>query len=114
MGYGRTSAKGRGSVFSKHSLTTRELLGRASVAIKHLLRILNVAALRVRRSAWSIHNSAYGKEPFRTLERALAKSTGSNFRCCPLTTPVRKQEIPSGCRIRRGKADNVIMFTVGA
>jgi branched-chain amino acid transport system substrate-binding protein len=57
---------------------------------------LNGGNLSGKKVALVYHNSAYGKEPIRTLEE-LAKKHGYELSCCPSTAPVRNRN-PSGCR----------------
>src|SRR5210317_1562046 len=66
MGYGRTSAK-NGEVFRNIFNYPANYWDGASVAIKHLLDV-NGGALDGKKIALVYHNSAYGKEPIRTLE----------------------------------------------
>ena len=73
MGYGRTSAKD-GAVFKNIFNYPANYWDGASVAIKHLLDV-NGGSLEGKKIALVYHNSAYGKEPIRTLEE-LSKKHG--------------------------------------
>ena len=66
MGYGRTSAK-NGQIFRNVFNFPANYWDGASVGIKHLLDINN-GDIKGKKIALVYHNSAYGKEPIRTLE----------------------------------------------
>ncbi|MCB2058210.1 MAG: ABC transporter substrate-binding protein, partial [Novosphingobium sp.] len=71
MGYGRTSAK-NGKVFSNIFNYPANYWDGASIAITHLADI-NGGDLKGKKIALVYHNSAYGKEPIRTLEELAKK-----------------------------------------
>ncbi|MDQ2095098.1 ABC transporter substrate-binding protein [Rhodalgimonas zhirmunskyi] len=109
MGYGRTSAK-NGGVFSNVFNYPANYWDGASVAIKHLLD-LNSGDLSGKTVALVYHNSAYGKEPIRTLEE-LAKKHGYNLTLLPVDHPGQEQK-SQWLQIRREKPDYVIMYGWG-
>ena len=92
-GCGRTSAKNGGDFRNVFNFPANYWDG-ASVGIKHLLDI-NGGDISGKKIALVYHNSAYGKEPIRTLE--LSKSMDMNCHCFPLITQVRNKN-HSGCR----------------
>ena len=108
MGYGRTSAKD-GSVFSNIFNYPANYWDGASVAIKHLLD-LNGGSLEGKKIALVYHNSAYGKEPIRTLEE-LGKKHGFELSLLPVDHPGQEQK-SQWLQIRREKPDNVIGWGV--
>ena len=73
MGYGRTSAK-NGQIFRNIFNFPANYWDGASVGVKHLLDI-NGGDISGKKIALVYHNSAYGKEPIRTLEE-LSKKHG--------------------------------------
>ncbi|HAR81842.1 MAG TPA: ABC transporter permease, partial [Sulfitobacter pontiacus] len=109
MGYGRTSAKD-GSVFKNIFNYPTNYWDGASVAIKHLLD-LNGGSLEGKKIALVYHNSAYGKEPIRTLEE-LGKKHGFELSLLPVDHPGQEQK-SQWLQIRREKPDNVIMYGWG-
>jgi len=109
MGYGRTSAKD-GSVFKNIFNYPTNYWDGASVAIKHLLD-LNGGSLEGKKIALVYHNSAYGKEPIRTLEE-LGKKHGFELSLLPVDHPGQEQK-SQWLQIRREKPDNVVMWGWG-
>lgn len=109
MGYGRTSAK-NGEVFSNIFNYPANYWDGASVAIKHLIDV-NGGSLQGKKIALVYHNSAYGKEPIRTLEE-LAKKHGYELMLLPVDHPGQEQK-SQWLQIRRDKPDHVIMYGWG-
>ncbi len=109
MGYGRTSAK-NGKVFSHIFNYPANYWDGASVAIKHLLDI-NGGDLSGKKIALVYHNSAYGKEPIRTLEE-LSKKHGYDLSLLPVDHPGQEQK-SQWLQIRRERPDYVIMWGWG-
>ncbi len=109
MGYGRTSAK-NGEVFRNIFNYPANYWDGASVAIKHLLDV-NDGSLEGKKIALVYHNSAYGKEPIRTLEEA-AKKHGFELSLLPVDHPGQEQK-SQWLQIRREKPDFVLMWGWG-
>ncbi|WP_137702647.1 ABC transporter substrate-binding protein [Marimonas lutisalis] len=109
MGYGRTSAK-NGSVFRNIFNYPANYWDGASIAIKHLLD-LNGGDISGKRVALVYHNSAYGKEPIRTLEE-LAKKHGYELSLLPVDHPGQEQK-SQWLQIRRERPDYVLMWGWG-
>ncbi len=109
MGYGRTSAK-NGKVFSHIFNYPVNYWDGASVGIKHLLD-LNDGDLSGKTVALVYHNSAYGKEPIRTLEE-LGKKHGYDLTLLPVDHPGQEQK-SQWLQIRRERPDYVIMWGWG-
>jgi branched-chain amino acid transport system substrate-binding protein len=109
MGYGRTSAK-NGTVFSHVFNYPANYWDGASIAIKHLLDV-NSGSLTGKKVALVYHNSAYGKEPIRTLE-VLAKKHGYELTLLPVDSPGQEQK-SQWLQIRRDKPDYVLMWGWG-
>ena len=109
MGYGRTSAK-NGTVFSHVFNYPANYWDGASIAIKHLLD-LNGGNLSGKKVTLVYHNSAYGKEPIRTLEE-LAKKHGYELSLLPVDSPGQEQK-SQWLQIRRDKPDYVLMWGWG-
>ncbi|MDQ2090659.1 ABC transporter substrate-binding protein [Marimonas arenosa] len=109
MGYGRTSAK-NGSVFRNIFNYPANYWDGASIAIKHLLD-LNGGDINGKRVALVYHNSAYGKEPIRTLEE-LAKKHGYELSLLPVDHPGQEQK-SQWLQIRRERPDYVLMWGWG-
>ena len=95
MGYGRTSAK-NGDVFSHTFNYPANYWDGASGAVNYLLEE-NGGDLSGKKIALVYHNSAYGKEPIRTLEELSARSTVSSWSPCRSITRARSRN-PSGCK----------------
>ncbi|OWU80855.1 ABC transporter substrate-binding protein [Phaeobacter sp. 22II1-1F12B] len=109
MGYGRTSAK-NGEVFRNIFNYPANYWDGASVAIKHLLE-QNGGDLSGKKIALVYHNSAYGKEPIRTLEE-LGKKHGYELMLLPVDHPGQEQK-SQWLQVRRERPDNVIMWGWG-
>ena len=109
MGYGRTSAK-NGQIFRNVFNFPANYWDGASVGIKHLLDI-NGGDIKGKKIALVYHNSAYGKEPIRTLEE-LAKKHGYELTLLPVDHPGQEQK-SQWLQIRREKPDYVIMWGWG-
>lgn len=109
MGYGRTSAK-NGEVFSNIFNYPANYWDGASVAIRHLLDI-NGGDLNGKKVALVYHNSAYGKEPIRTLEE-LSTKHGYELSLLPVDHPGQEQK-SQWLQIRREKPDYVLMWGWG-
>ncbi len=109
MGYGRTSAA-NGKVFSNVFNYPTNYWDAASVAIKHLLD-LNGGDLSGKTVALVYHNSAYGKEPIRTLEE-LSKKHGYDLSLLAVDHPGQEQK-SQWLQIRREKPDYVLMWGWG-
>jgi branched-chain amino acid transport system substrate-binding protein len=109
MGYGRTSAK-NGAVFNNIFNYPANYWDGASVAIKHLLDI-NGGDLKGKKIALVYHNSAYGKEPIRTLEE-LGKKHGYDLTLLAVDHPGQEQK-SQWLQIRRERPDYVLMWGWG-
>lgn len=108
-GYGRTSAKD-GKVFEWVFNAPANYWDGASVAIKYLLD-QNDGSLEGKKVALVYHNSAYGKEPIRTLQE-LAKKHGFTLTEIPVEAPGQEQK-SQWLQIRRDKPDYVLMWGWG-
>ncbi len=109
MGYGRTSAA-NGKVFSHVFNYPANYWNGASIAINHLLSI-NGDDINGKKVALVYHNSAYGKEPIRTLEE-LAKKHGFELSLLAVDHPGQEQK-SQWLQIRREKPDYVLMWGWG-
>jgi branched-chain amino acid transport system substrate-binding protein len=109
MGYGRTSAK-NGRVFSHIFNYPANYWDGASIAVTHLLDI-NDGDLSGKKIALVYHNSAYGKEPIRTLEE-LAKKHGYELTLLAVDSPGQEQK-SQWLQIRRERPDYVLMWGWG-
>ena len=109
MGYGRTSAK-NGEVFRNIFNYPANYWDGASVAVKYLLSE-NGGSLAGKKIALVYHNSAYGKEPIRTLEEA-AKKHGFELSLLPVDHPGQEQK-SQWLQIRRDRPDYVLMWGWG-
>ncbi|MTH78340.1 ABC transporter substrate-binding protein [Paracoccus aestuariivivens] len=108
-GYGRTSAK-NGKVFEWVFNAPANYWDGASVAIKYLLD-QNGGDLKGKKIALVYHNSAYGKEPIRTLQE-LSKKHGFTLSELPIDPPGQEQK-SQWLQIRRDKPDYVVMWGWG-
>ena len=108
-GYGRTSAK-NGEVFRNVFNYPANYWDGASGAINHLLDI-NGGNIQGKKVALVYHNSAYGKEPIRTLE-VLAEKHGYELSLLPVDHPGQEQKSP-WLQIRRDRPDYVLMWGWG-
>jgi len=109
MGYGRTSAK-NGNVFSHTFNYPANYWDGASGAINYLLD-QNGGDLSGKKIALLYHNSAYGKEPIRTLE-GLSEKHGFELVLLPVDHPGQEQK-SQWLQIRRERPDNVLMWGWG-
>tara|TARA_R110002049_G_scaffold44333_4_gene129929 strand:- start:3744 stop:5027 length:1284 start_codon:yes stop_codon:yes gene_type:complete len=109
MGYGRTSAA-NGDVFSHTFNYPANYWNGASGAINYLLSE-NGGDLKGKKISLVYHNSAYGKEPIRTLQELAAKH-GFEFTEVPVDHPGQEQK-SQWLQIRRDKPDYVIMYGWG-
>lgn len=109
MGYGRTSAK-NGEVFRNIFNYPANYWDGASHAVTHILD-LNGGDISGKKIALVYHNSAYGKEPIRTLEE-LAKKHGYELTLLPVDHPGQEQK-SQWLQIRREKPDYVLMWGWG-
>lgn len=109
MGYGRTSAK-NGEVFTHTFNYPANYWDGASGAINYLLAE-NGGDLNGKKIALVYHNSAYGKEPIRTLQELSAKH-GFQLSEVPVDHPGQEQK-SQWLQIRRDKPDYVIMYGWG-
>ncbi len=108
-GYGRTSAA-NGKVFSNVFNFPANYWNAASLAVNHLLDI-NGDDLQGKKVALLYHNSAYGKEPIRTLEE-LAKKHDFDLTLLPVDHPGQEQK-SQWLQIRRERPDYVLMWGWG-
>ncbi|NCO20467.1 MAG: ABC transporter substrate-binding protein [Rhodobacterales bacterium] len=109
MGYGRTSAK-NGRVFEWVFNYPANYWDGASIAVNHLLD-QNAGDLSGKTIALVYHNSAYGKEPIRTLEE-LAKKHGFTLSLLPVDHPGQEQK-SQWLQIRQQRPDYVLMWGWG-
>ncbi|RID93001.1 ABC transporter permease [Gemmobacter lutimaris] len=108
-GYGRTSAA-NGKVFEWVFNYPANYWDGASVAIKYLLDE-NGGSLEGKKIALLYHNSAYGKEPIRTLQE-LAKKHGFTLSELPIDSPGQEQK-SQWLQVRRDKPDYVLFWGWG-
>src|SRR5210317_276505 len=108
-GYCRTSAK-NGEVFRNVFNYPANYWDGASGAINHLLDI-NGGNVQGKKVALVYHNSAYGKEPIRTLE-VLAEKHGYELSLLPVDHPGQEQK-SQWLQIRRDRPDYVLMWGWG-
>ena len=109
MGYGRTSAA-NGSVFRNVFNYPANYWDAASVAVNYLLEE-NGGSLEGKTIALLYHNSAYGKEPIRTLEE-LSGQYGFTFTQIAVDHPGQEQK-SQWLQIRRERPDYVLMWGWG-
>ena len=109
MGYGRTSAA-NGDVFSHVFNFPANYWNGASTAINHILAE-NGGDISGKTIALVYHNSAYGKEPIRTLE-VLGEKHGYDLTLLPVDHPGQEQK-SQWLQIRRERPDYVIMYGWG-
>ncbi|MBU2956877.1 ABC transporter substrate-binding protein [Paracoccus sp. 1_MG-2023] len=108
-GYGRTSAK-NGEVFRWVFNAPANYWDGASVAVSHILE-QEGGDLSGKKIALVYHNSAYGKEPIRTLQ-GLSEKHGFELVELPVDAPGQEQK-SQWLQIRREKPDYVIMYAWG-
>ncbi|UWQ22337.1 ABC transporter substrate-binding protein [Jannaschia sp. W003] len=109
MGYGRTSAA-NGEVFRNVFNYPANYWDAASIAVNHLLDE-NGGSLEGKKIALIYHNSAYGKEPIRTLEELGAKH-GFELTTLAVDHPGQEQK-SQWLQIRRERPDYVLMWGWG-
>src|SRR6056297_1701400 len=109
MGYGRTSAKA-GEVFKWVFNYPDNYWDGASLAVTHIAE-QNGGDLSDKTIALVYHNSAYGKEPIRTLE-GLSEKHGFDLTLLPVDHPGQEQK-SRWLQIRREKPDYVMMWGWG-
>ena len=109
MGYGRTSAA-NGKVFEWiFNYPTNYWYG-ASIAVNHILD-MNGGNISGKKVALVYHNSAYGKEPIRTLEE-LSKKHGFELSLLAVDHPGQEQK-SQWLQIRRDRPDYVLLWGWG-
>lgn len=108
-GYGRTSAA-NGKVFANVFNYPANYWDGASIIVNHLLD-QEGGSLEGKKIALIYHNSAYGKEPIRTLQE-LSKKHGYELVEIPVDHPGQEQK-SQWLQIRRDKPDYVIMYGWG-
>ena len=108
-GYGRTSAA-NGKVFEWIFNFPASYWDGASIAVNHIMDQEggNISGKKI---ALVYHNSAYGKEPIRTLEE-LAKKHGYELSLFPVDHPGQEQKA-TWLQIRRDRPDYVLMWGWG-
>ncbi|MDD9858194.1 MAG: ABC transporter substrate-binding protein [Gammaproteobacteria bacterium] len=109
MGYGRTSAA-NGRVFSHVFSYPGTYWDAASIIVKHIASEEG-GNLRGKNIALVYHNSAYGKEPIRTLQE-LAGKHGYELTLLPVDHPGQEQK-SQWLQIRREQPDYVVMWGWG-
>ena len=109
MGYGRTSAA-NGKVFSHIFNYPGTYWDAASIIIKHI-NDQEGGDLKGKKISLVYHNSAYGKEPIRTLEE-LAKKHGYELALLAVDHPGQEQK-SLWLQIRRDRPDYVLMWGWG-
>ncbi len=109
MGYGRTSVA-NGKVFEWVFNYPTNYWNGASIAINHILDV-NEGDISGKSIALVYHNSAYGKEPIRTLEE-LAVKHGYSLSLLPVDTPGQEQK-SQWLQIRRESPDYVLLWGWG-
>lgn len=107
MGYGRTSAA-NGAVFTHVFNYPANYWNGASGAINYLMDQGDISGKKI---ALVYHNSAYGKEPIRTLEE-LSEKHGFDLMLVAVDHPGQEQK-SQWLQIRRERPDYVIMYGWG-
>ncbi len=111
MGYGRTSAA-NGKVFPWVFNFPATYWSQATVFVQYIgEKEGGMENLKGKKIALVYHNSAYGKEPIRTLEKA-AEKYGFEFMAMPVDHPGQEQKA-TWLQIRREKPDWVMMWGWG-
>ncbi len=108
-GYGRTSAAD-GAIFEWVFNYPANYWDGASVAVNYLLE-QNGGSLDGKKIALVYHNSAYGREPIRTLQE-LSKKHGFTLTEIPVDSPGQEQK-SQWLQIRRERPDYVILYGFG-
>jgi len=109
MGYGRTSAM-NGDVFNWVFNYPANYWDGASVAVNYLTSE-NDGSLEGKKIVLLYHNSAYGREPIRTLE-SLSETMGFEFSAIAVDHPGQEQG-SQWLQIRRERPDYVLMWGWG-
>lgn len=109
MGYGRTSAA-NGKVFSHIFNYPGTYWDAASIIVKYI-NDQEGGNLNGKKIALVYHNSAYGKEPIRTLEE-LSKKHGYELSLLPVDHPGQEQK-SQWLQIRQNQPDYVLMWGWG-
>ncbi|EBA17456.1 branched-chain amino acid ABC transporter, periplasmic branched-chain amino acid binding protein, putative [Roseobacter sp. SK209-2-6] len=109
MGYGRTSAA-NGEVFSHVFNYPGNYWNGASGVVNYLLEETG-GDLKGKKISLVYHNSAYGKEPIRTLEE-LSKKHGFELVLLPVDHPGQEQK-SQWLQVRRDRPDFVVMWGWG-
>jgi branched-chain amino acid transport system substrate-binding protein len=109
MGYGRTSAA-NGKVFRNIFNYPANYWNGASIAVNHIIAEEG-GDIKGKTIALVYHNSAYGKEPIRTLEE-LSKKHGFKLSLLAVDHPGQEQK-SQWLQIRREKPDYVLMWGWG-
>jgi branched-chain amino acid transport system substrate-binding protein len=109
MGYGRTSAA-NGAVFPYVFNFPGTYWDAASIIVKHMMEVEG-GSLEGKRIALVYHNSAYGKEPIRTLEK-LSEKHGFELILLPVDHPGQEQKA-TWLQVRRERPDFVTMWGWG-
>ncbi len=111
MGYGRTSAA-NGKIFPYIFNFPATYWSQATVFVKYIAeKEGGMDKLKGKKIALVYHNSAYGKEPIRTLESA-AEKYGFSLQLLPVDHPGQEQKA-TWLQIRREKPDWVLMWGWG-
>lgn len=108
-GYGRTSAAD-GNTFSHVFNFPGTYWDIATIIVKHMMD-QEGGSLKGKKLALVYHNSAYGKEPIRTLEEA-AKKHGFELMLLPVDHPGQEQKA-TWLQIRKERPDYVTMWGWG-
>ncbi|MEL6219800.1 MAG: ABC transporter substrate-binding protein [Pseudomonadota bacterium] len=110
MGYGRTSAA-NGKIFEWVFNYPGTYWDAASIIVKHIMNQEGGKTLNGRKLALVYHNSAYGKEPIRTLEE-LSKKHEFELMLLPVDHPGQEQKA-TWLQVRKERPDYVIMWGWG-
>ena len=111
MGYGRTSAA-NGKVFPWVFNLPATYWSQATALVQYIAdQEGGLDALKGKKIYLVYHNSAYGKEPIRTLE-AMADKFGYEFRGLPVDSPGQEQKA-TWLQIRKEKPDWVLLWGWG-
>jgi len=109
MGYGRTSAA-NGRIFKWVFNYPGTYWDAASIIVKHIIE-QEGGSLSGKKIALVYHNSAYGKEPIRTLED-LAEKHGYELLLLPVDHPGQEQK-GTWLQVRKERPDYVVMWGWG-
>ncbi|MCW2306058.1 ABC transporter substrate-binding protein [Rhodobium gokarnense] len=109
MGYGRTSAA-NGKVFEYIFNYPGTYWDAASIIVKYIMSEEG-GDISGKKIALVYHNSAYGKEPIRTLEK-LSEKHGFSLTLLPVDHPGQEQKA-TWLQVRRDRPDYVVMWGWG-